>query len=87
MMGADPNITSELKRLIAKLPTNLDMQADEEADRLIADLALSHPMTLRAALCLVSDNRPGIGNFRLMRAIAQRLVDKLGVPWPQSNTG
>ena len=86
-MGADPNITSELKRLIAKLPTNLDMQADEEADRLIADLALSHPMTLRAALCLVSDNRPGIGNFRLMRAIAQRLVDKLGVPWPQSNTG
>ena len=87
MMGTDPNIANELKRLIAKLPTDFDVQADEEADRLIADLALVHPMTLRAALCLVSDNRPGIGNFRLMRAIAQRLVDKLGVPWPQSNTG
>ena len=87
MMGTDPNIANELKRLIAKLPTDFDVQADEEADRLIADLALVHPMTLRAALCLVSDNRPGIGNFRLMRAIAQRLVDKLGAPWPQSNTG
>ena len=87
MMAVDPAVTIELKRLIGGLASATDVQADEEADRLIADLALSHPMTLRAALCLVSDNRPGIGNFRLMRAIAQRLVDKLGAPWPQSNTG
>lgn len=49
--------------------------AQDEAERLIQENGLSHPMTLPAALRVVSSH--GIGQFTLMEAIAKRMVEKL----------
>jgi hypothetical protein len=47
----------------------------DEAERLIQENGLSHPMTLPAALRVVSSH--GIGQFSLMEAIAKHMVEKL----------
>ena len=49
--------------------------AEDEANRLISENGLIHPMTLPAALRVVSSH--GIGQLTLMEAIAKRMVEKL----------
>jgi hypothetical protein len=49
--------------------------AEDEADRLIAQNGLVHPMTLPAAMRVVSSH--GIGQLTLMEAIAKHMVEKL----------
>ena len=49
--------------------------AEDEADRIIAENGLVHPVTMPAALRIISGT--GIAQLSLMTAIAEKIVEKL----------
>ena len=67
-----------VKRLIASISAFPDVtrRAPYEADRLIFRLNLKHPITLPAAMRIVSENTT-LGELKLIVATADRLVNVL----------
>ena len=79
-----------INRLIASISAFPDVtrHAKEEADRLIFRLNLQHPITLPAAMRIVSENT-ALAELKLVVATANHLVNVLGAkkPLPEACAG
>lgn len=66
-------IASTLRSLVGALQVTPDRQASDEAHRLIDRLGLKHPLTMPAAIRIVSEETT-LGQLKLIKDTAERMV-------------
>lgn len=78
-MPTTADVERSITRVIASISAYPDIKAraEMEAKRLIFRLDLRHPVSIAAALRIVSENT-AIAEFKLLTAIADQVVSQLG---------